>query len=416
MIQLSAIIAPSFYSVHHDIAAGANTYYWLRGGRGSTKSSFVGIEIPLGIMRDAAQGLITHALVMRRYETNCRTSVYEQIKWGIEVLGVADQWDVGISPMQITYRPTGQRIYFRGADDVTKVKSIKVWKGWIKYLWYEELNEFEGPEAIRTLNQSVLRGGTKYVVFYTYNPPRSAGSWVNREAKTRQPGKLVHKSDYRTVPRAWLGEQFFIDAEHLRAVNEKAYRHEYLGEITGTGGEVFENLKLLPITDAEIKTFDRIRNGIDWGYASDPFHFTRSHYDKTRRRLYIFGEIHQVKLSNRRAAELLKPIVGGEIITCDSAEPKSIDEMRDYGLRVRGAKKGPDSVEYGIKWLQDLEAIIIDPVRCPNAAREFSEYELDRDKEGNFKADFPDKNNHSIDAERYACEDDMKRPGVSILK
>ncbi|HWR18729.1 MAG TPA: phage terminase large subunit [Clostridia bacterium] len=416
MIQLSKLISPAFYPIHHDIAAGAHTYYWLNGGRGSTKSSFVGIEIPLGIMRDAAQGLMTHALVMRRYEVNCRTSVYEQIKWGIEALGVADQWDVGVSPMQITYRPTGQRIYFRGADDVTKVKSIKVSKGWIKYLWYEEANEFEGPEKIRTLNQSVLRGGTNYVVFYTYNPPRSAGSWVNREAKTPQPGKLVHKSDYRTVPRAWLGEQFFIDAEHLKAVNEKAYRHEYLGEITGTGGEVFENLKLRPITDDEIKTFDRLRNGIDWGYASDPFHYTRSHYDKTRRRLYIFGEIHQVKLSNLRAAELLKPIAGSEIITCDSAEPKSIDEMRDYGLRVRGAKKGPDSVEYGIKWLQDLEAIIIDPTRCPNATREFSEYELERDKEGNFKAGFPDKNNHSIDAERYACEDDMKRPGVSILK
>ncbi len=416
MIQLSKLIAPAFYPVHHDIATGAHTYYWLNGGRGSTKSSFVGIEIPLGIMRDAAQGLMTHALVMRRYEVNCRTSVYEQIKWGIEALGVADQWDVGISPMQITYRPTGQRIYFRGADDVTKVKSIKVSKGWIKYLWYEEANEFEGAEKIRTLNQSVLRGGGSFVVFLTYNPPRSAGSWVNREAQIKQPGKLVHKSDYRTVPREWLGEQFFLDAEHLKAVNEKAYKHEYLGEITGTGGEVFENLKLRPITEDEIKVFDHIRNGIDWGYAADPFHYGRHHYDKTRRRLYIFREIHQVKLSNRAAAALLKPVVGSEIITCDSAEPKSIDEMRDYGLRVRGAKKGPDSVEYGVKWLQDLEAIIIDPGRCPNAAREFTEYELERDKEGNFKAGFPDKNNHSIDTARYACEDDMRRPGVSILK
>lgn len=416
MTQLTQLIAPAFYGVHRDIIAGGNTYYWLRGGRGSTKSSFASLEIPLGMMRDAAQGIMTHALVMRRYEVNCRTSVYEQIKWAINALGVADQWHVGVSPMQVTYKPTGQTIYFRGADDPTKVKSIKVATGWIKYLWYEELNEFEGPEALRTLNQSILRGGSSYVVLYTYNPPRSAGSWVNREAKTKQPGKRVHKSDYLTVPRDWLGEQFFIDAEHLLAVNPKAYKHEYLGKVTGTGGEVFENLHIRPITDEEIKHFDHIRNGLDWGYAADPFHFTRCHYDKTRQRLYIFGEIHQVRLSNRGAAELLKPIVGGEIITCDSAEPKSIDEMRDYGLRVRGAKKGPDSVEYGVKWLQDLEEIVIDRARCPNAAREFEEYELERDKEGNFKAGFPDRNNHSIDATRYACEDDMKRPGVSVLK
>lgn len=416
MTRLSQLIAPAFYGVHHDIADGGHTHYWLPGGRGSAKSSFASVEIPLGMMRDAAQGLMTHALVMRRYEVNCRSSVYEQIKWGINALGVADQWDVGVSPMQITYRPTGQKIFFRGADDTTKIKSIKVAAGWIKYVWYEELNEFEGPEAIRSINQSILRGGDRFVVLYTYNPPRSAGSWVNREVKLQQPDKLVQNSDYRGVPRAWLGEQFLADAEHLRAVNEKAYEHEYLGEVTGTGGEVFQNLHIRPITDEEIRHFDHIRNGIDWGYAADPFHFGRHHYDKTRRRLYIFDEIHQVRLSNRAAAALLKPIVGGEIITCDSAEPKSIDEMRDYGLRVRGARKGPDSVEYGVKWLQDLEEIVIDRTRCPNAAREFEEYELDRDKEGNFKAGFPDKNNHSVDCARYACEDDMKRPGVSVLK
>ena len=150
--------------------------------------------------------------------------------------------------------------------------------------------------------------------------------------------------------------------------------------------------------------------------ATDPFVYNECHYDKTRRRLYIFRELHQVRLKNRKAAELIKPLAGSRRITCDSAEPKSIDEMRDFGLNVAGAKKGPDSVEYGIKWLQDLEEIIIDPVRCPETAREFSGYELDRDKDGNFKAGFPDHDNHHIDAIRYACEDDMKRPSISILR
>ena len=106
---------------------------------------------------------------------------------------------------------------------------------------------------------------------------------------------------------------------------------------------------------------------------------------------------------------MVKKEAGNSWITCDSAEPKSIAEVSGYGLRVKGARKGPDSVEYGIKWLQDLEAIIIDPDRCPETAREFGSYELDRDKDGNFKAGFPDHDNHHIDAVRYACEDDMKK-------
>jgi phage terminase large subunit len=132
------------------------------------------------------------------------------------------------------------------------------------------------------------------------------------------------------------------------------------------------------------------------------------HYDKTRRKLYIFYEIHKVSLSNRKAAELIKlENKNNAMITCDSAEPKSIDDMRSYNLRVKGAKKGPDSVEFGIKFLQDLEEIIIDPVRCPNTAREFINYELEKDAKGNFKAEFPDKDNHSIDCCRYATEDDQ---------
>lgn len=175
-------------------------------------------------------------------------------------------------------------------------------------------------------------------------------------------------------------------------------------------------MNFVELPDEVIDRFDRIRRGIDWGYATDPFVYNECHYDKTRRRLYIFRELHQVRLKNRKAAELIKPLAGAKRITCDSAEPKSIDEMRDLGLNVAGAKKGPDSVEYGIKWLQDLEEIIIDPVRCPETAREFSGYELDRDKDGNFKAGFPDHDNHHIDAIRYACEDDMKRPSISILR
>lgn len=415
-VKLSKVIAPSFAGVHSDIKKHGHTHYWLKGGRGSAKSSFISVEIVLGMMRDGGKGLHTNAVVLRRYGVTLRESVFEQIGWAVNALGVSQLWRDSVSPMSYTYLPTGQKILFRGVDDPTKAKSIKFSKGWAKYLWYEECVEFEGEEKLRNINQSVLRGGADFFVFYSFNPPKSARNWVNQYVAIERDDTLVHHSTYLTVPPQWLGEQFLVEAQHLKEVKPEAYRHEYLGEVTGTGGEVFSNVTLRAITDEEVSRFDKLRRGIDWGYAADPFAYNVCHYDKTRRRLYIFREIHKVKLSNRAAADLIKPEAGGARITCDSAEPKSIDEVKGYGLRVVGAKKGPDSVEYGVKWLQDLEEIIIDPARCPETAREFSGYELERDREGNFKAGYPDKDNHHIDAVRYACEGDMRRPGMKILK
>jgi phage terminase large subunit len=404
-VKLSSIIAASFNKVHLAIKKHLFTHFWLKGGRGSTKSSFVSVEIILGIMKDP----LANAVVLRKVKDTLRSSVFEQLTWAISALKVDDYWDIPEAKLELTYLPTGQKIVFRGADKPKKIKSIKFAKGYCKYVWYEELDEFSGPEEIRIINQSLMRGGTDFVVFYTYNPPQSVKNWVNEEALIDRLDRMVHHSTYLDVPREWLGEQFLIEAEHLKVINQKAYDHEYGGEVNGTGGEIFANVKLRTIANEEIARFDRIRRGIDWGYSIDPFHYGVMHYDKTRRKLYIFFEIHKVNLSNRKAAELIKAEnKNNAMITCDSAEPKSIAEMNSYGLRVKGAKKGPDSVEYGIKFLQDLEEIIIDPVRCPNTAREFLNYELEKDAKGNFKAEFPDKDNHAIDCVRYAMEDDMK--------
>lgn len=403
-IELSKLISPSFYELHHDIKNERYTHYWLKGGRGSTKSSFSAIEIILGMMKDPN----ANAMVLRKVGLTLKESVYEQLLWAIEVLGVSQYWDAKISPLELTYIPTGQKILFRGADKPKKIKSTKLRKGYFKYIWYEEVDEFSGMEEIRMINQSLMRGGESFNVFYTYNPPDGIKNWVNQEVLIERPDRKVHHSTYLSVPREWLGEHFLIEAEVLKKTNERAYRHEYLGEVTGTGGEVFRNITSRRITDEEISTFDRIKRGIDWGYAVDPFVFIKCHYDKTRRRVYIYDEIYKVGMSNRSAAKaILERDGAGNLIIADSAEPKSIDEVNTYGLRVRGAKKGPDSVEYGMKFLQDLEEIIIDGERCPNALREFTSYELDRDKEGNFKANFPDRDNHTIDAVRYALEDDM---------
>lgn len=404
-VKLSELIAPSFYEIHNDIKHNRYTHYWLKGGRGSTKSSFVSLEVILGIMKDPN----ANAVALRKVKETIKDSVFEQLVWAIEKLKVAEYWDIKHNPMELTYIPTGQKILFRGADKPRKIKSIKVSRGYVKFIWYEEVDEFNGIEEIRIINQSLMRGGERFVVFYTYNPPNKVNAWVNEEILIERPDRKVHHSTYLTVPREWLGEQFFIEAEHLKKVNEKAYRHEYLGEVTGTGGEVFTNVTARKISDEEIKAFDRIRRGLDFGYAVDPAAYVVCHFDKTRRRLYIFHEVYQVGLSNRKLAELIKQEnKGNKLVVADSAEPKSIAELRGYGINIKGARKGPDSVEYGIKFLQDLEEIIIDPERCPNTLREFLNYELEKDNNGNFKAEFPDKNNHTIDAVRYALEDDMR--------
>jgi phage terminase large subunit len=398
-MRLSNVIAPSFHTIHKDIKQESHTHYWLGGGRGSTKSSFVAIEIIFGIMSDKN----ANAVAMRKVKDTLKDSVYEQLTWAIDVLGVEEYWKASISPLSLTYTPTGQKIIFRGADKPKKIKSIKFSHGYCKFLWYEEVDEFTGMEEIRMINQSLMRGGRKFTVFYSYNPPKSANNWVNTEVKLTRDDRLAHHSTYLTVPREWLGEQFIVEAEHLKQVKPMAYEHEYLGSVTGTGGEIFDNVQTRKISDDEIEDFYNLHRGLDFGYAIDPMAYVVMHYDTKHKRLYIFNELYKVRMSNREAYEWIRvENKDNELIYADSAEPKSISELGQYGLRISGVKKGPDSIEYGIKFLQSLESIVIDDTRCPETAREFLAYELEKDANGNFKAGYPDKNNHSIDAVRYA--------------
>lgn len=408
-VRIKDIIAPSFYDIHRDIKEEKHTHYWFKGGRGSTKSSFISIEIILGIMKDKN----ANAVALRKVGDTLSSSVYAQLLWAIEMLGVEQYWTAKTSPLELIYKPTGQKIVFRSAvnkEDARKIKSTKFVKGYCKYIWYEEVDEFFGMEEIRKINQSLMRGGDKFFVFYSYNPPKEIASWVNAEVIVIRKDKIVHTSNYKDVPKEWLGEQFLIEAEELEKTNELAYRNEYMGEPTGTGGAVFTNITLREITDEEISHFDNIADGIDFGYAVDPACYGQNHLDKTRRKLYIFKEIYKVGMSNKKLYEEIRETkIGNSVIIADSAEPKSIAEINSYGgLKVQGAIKGPDSVDYGIRWLQNLVEIIIDPVRCPNTAREFSTYEYEKDKYGNFKSKYPDINNHSIDMTRYSRENEYR--------
>lgn len=411
-IRLSNIVARSFWGVHQDIKRHGHTYYWMKGGRGSTKSSFISTEIPQLLIQNPN----CHAVVLRKVGNTIKNSVYPQVQWGIEQLGLIDKFKYKTSPHEITYKATGQKILFFGCDDPQKIKSIKLPFGYIGIVWLEELDQFSGMEEIRNLNQSLLRGGPKYWEFCSFNPPKSQNSWVNEEQLLDDDTRLVHHSTYQTVPEEWLGEQFFNDAARLKEKNEQAYRHEYLGEVTGTGGAVFDNVADKRLSDEDIAAFDHLYHGLDFGFSMDPLAYIGMHYDAKREELYIFDEIYQQKLKNSMAAEMLKPRVKNDRLIADSAEPKSIAEMRDYGLRITGARKGRDSVEHGIKWLQDRAKIYIDKRRCPNAYREFVTYEYQRNRQGQFVSAYPDENNHAIDAVRYGCSELMKAGGIRIFR
>lgn len=411
-IKLQELIGPAFFKLHHELKKDLFREIWLKGGRGSLKSTFAAIQILLGLYRDED----ANAVVLRRYQNELRDTVFGQFVWVILKMGLEHEFKFQYAPMQIIRQSTGQKIVFKAADNPRKLKSINLGRGYIKFAWFEECDQFASAEEIRNILQSLFRGEDKpRISFYSYNPPKSARSWVNKEVKIPKDGKRVHHSDYREAPPEWLGQDFITEAEHLKKVNETAYRHEYLGEEVGTGLEVFNNVSLEKITKQDLQQFDRICQGLDFGYAIDPLCFIRMHYDKTRRSLYIFDEISGINLFNREFFELVKAYNDVETVA-DSAEPKSIAELRSFGMRVRGARKGPGSVEFGTKFLQDLEQIVIDPERCPLAAREFINYTLETDLRGEAKRRFPDKDNHSIDAARYALEDYMGGPAIEVLK
>lgn len=430
-INLKDCIIPMYHSLLDDVLRHEYTHYVMAGGRGSTKSSFVGVTIPLIIIKYPK----VHAVCFRKVGNTIQNSIFAQIVWGIYQLGLEELFHIPktyASP--ITYRPTGQKIYFMGLDDPMKVKSIKPQFGYIGITWFEELDQFAGENEIRTVTQSTMRGGNMFWDFRTFNPPISKNNWANEYADDcevyRADSTIVVRNTYLDVPEDWLGRQFIEEAEELKRINERAYTHEYLGQAIGTGGDVFPNVEDLDMTRDVVqydieghpngskplwKTFDKIYNGIDWGFALDPFQFVRCYFDRRKLDLYVFDEYRTVKTRNETVYNILykekKLLSPEELVTADSAEEKSIADFKAYGAFIRGAEKGPDSVRYGIKWLQGLNHIYIDKRRCPYTFREFTQYEYEQDKDGNFISAYPDAENHSIDAVRYALEKWWKRRG-----
>lgn len=398
-----------------DILNHGHVHYVNAGGRGSTKSSLFSIAIPLLLILHPG----IHACVFRKVGNTIKNSVWAQVVWGIEKLGLTEFFHIPKSIANpIVYLPTGQQILFFGLDDPNKVKSVKLPFGYIGITWFEELDQYGGEAEIRKVLQSTMRGGSLFWDFRSFNPPISNLNWANQytvDAMGRE-NTFVMKNTYLDVPAEWLGQAFIDEAEDLKATNPKAYEHEYLGVPVGTGGNVFENVTPLYMSDEFIAGFDNVYRGIDFGWYPDPFAYNALYVDVARRDAYIFQEFRANKMSNKAVFDELWGKLGyirpNDIVTCDSAEPKSISDFKSYGgYGARPAEKGPDSIVYSMKWFQSLNHIYIDPVRCPGTLKEFVEYEYDRDKDDEIVSGYPDYNNHNIDACRYATERLWKRRG-----
>ncbi len=419
---ITEAIAPCYLPLHEDIQAGQHRFYNLPGGRGSCKSSFVSLEIVDGIQSDPTGQ--SNAIVFRRVAGTMRDSVFSQISWAIDLLGVSHLWKPTVSPMAYEYLPTGAQILFRGLDDASKLKSIKPRHGFFRFVWFEEFAELPGPQFARNVLQSVIRGhNAKPMVFRSFNPPMSMSNWANQFITEPDTQALTFHTDYTMIPPDWLGDAFILEAERLKATNPKAFEHEYLGIATGTGAEVFPALEVREITPEEIQNMEYFFYGVDFGFAADPACFLRCSYDRKHETIYLLNEIYKRGLLNRQLAAEIKPLIDGDSpgsvynefyheflqgspppVYCDAAEPKSIADLRDSGIKkALACHKEPGCVEYRVKWLQHRR-IVVDPARTPNAARELANYEYEKDKDGNILSRLPDKDNHSIDSLAYALD------------
>lgn len=421
-IKSNSIFARVYNSTFRHITAHKYERYTFMGGRASCKSSFISLVIVILIIMFPNY----NALIIRKTANTLRRSVFEQIVWAINKLGLAGRFKIPKSQtaaLPITYtRKDGrtQYIIFAGSDDPEKLKSIKVAQGYFAILWVEEKTEFK-PQELQNIKISALRGGDKYYIFESFNPPSATRHWCNAEARQDDPNRLVIHTTYEDIPREWLGDAILHDIEQTKKNNPKAYENIYLGIATGTGRNIFENITLREITDDEIGKFDYFYNGVDFGYYPDPFAFVAMSYNEKEARLYIFDELYLLKHGNFEAYNALKKHmeaqgqdIGRDRITADSAEPKSIADFRNFGADMRGAIKGRGSLEAGFKWLQSLHEIVIDPARAPHAADEFTLYEYEIDKRtGEIMTGYPQgQPDHALAAVRYALEEVWRHGGA----
>lgn len=392
-------------------------YRVVKGSRASKKSKTTALYFISQLMKYPKANL----LVVRKTYRTLKDSCYSDLKWAIHRLGVDEHWSFTTNPLEITYKPTGQKILFRGLDDPLKVTSISVDIGCLCWMWLEEAYEITNEEDFDMLDESIrgeVPDGLFKQITITFNPWNEKHWLKKRFFDVEDDEILAITTNY--LCNEWLDESDRKVFEKMKVNNPRRYQVAGLGNWGIVDGLVYENWKEQEFTlitredynklnDKEDKCYvirDNLESafGLDWGYTNDPSALFCGLVDRTNMKIYVFDEMYEKGLSNKAIYQrVLNMGYAKEHITADSAEPKSIDELRNLGLyRVTAANKGKDSINNGIQYIQDFE-IIIHP-RCVNFITEISNYTWDKDKFGN-KLNKPiDDFNHLLDAFRYAME------------
>lgn len=389
-------------------------YKAVKGSRASKKSSTQSLKVITEIIENPN----INWLVVRKVERTLRDSCYAQLKWAIHRLKVDNFFKCSTSPLEITYKPTGQKILFRGLDDPLKVTSITVEVGSLCRLWIEEAYEITSEDAFDRLDESIrgqLPKGMYHQVVLTFNP-WSDRHWLKKRFFD-EPSKNVLAMTTNYMCNEFLSEADLVLFEEMKK-NPRRYRTAGLGEWGIVEGLVYENWeeRVFDVHEISIRPSVRSAFGMDFGYVNDPSTLFCGLVDTVAREIYVFDEMYEKGMSNEDILSKVSEMgYSKERIKADSAEPKSIAYLRKAGLtRIRAAKKGPDSIRAGISIIQDYK-IIIHP-RCVNFITEISNYTWDKDKFDNAINKPIDDFNHLMDAMRYAMEDFDGRKGVRILK
>lgn len=380
-------------------------YRVCKGSRASKKSKTTALWFIVNMMAYPQ----ANTLVIRKTYRTLKDSCYTELKWAVHRLGVDAWWDFKLNPLEATYKPTGQKIYFRGLDDPLKVTSITVDVGALCWAWLEEAYEVMKEDDFNILDESI-RGGVpegsglwkQWTI--TFNPWNER-HWLKKRFFDADPDPDILAMTTNYMCNEWLDAADIKVFEDMKKRNPRRYAVAGLGGWGIVDGLVYENWREENFNIDEIRSKPGIVSafGLDFGYTNDSTALFCGLLDQQEKRLFVFDEMYQKGMSNKAIAETIKGMgYGKEQITADSAEPKSIDELKSMGLRVKPAAKGRDSVKNGVQWIQDLE-IIIHP-RCVNFITEISNYTWATDKFGTKLNEPIDDFNHIMDAMRYGLE------------
>lgn len=376
-------------------------YRVCKGSRASKKSKTTALWYIVNMMKYNK----ANVLVVRKSYRTLKDSCFTELRWAIHRLGVDDFWDFRLNPLEIIYKPTGQKIYFRGLDDPLKVTSITVDVGSLCWLWIEEAYEISKEADFDMLDESIrgqVADGLFKQVTITFNPWNERHWLKKRFFDTKDEDTLAITTNY--MCNEWLDKADFAVFERMKQNNPRRYAVAGLGNWGVVEGVVYEHWKEEAFSLKDLPKDAQAAFGLDFGYTNDPSALFCGYVSIEQKRLYVWDEMYKKGLSNKAIYDEIDRLgYTKERITADCAEPKSIDELKGLGIRrIESAKKGRDSVNNGIQWIQDLE-IIIHP-RCVNFLLEISLYSWRKDKFGKALNEPEDDNNHLMDAMRYALE------------